>query len=404
VKRVVVTGLGAVSGCGIGVPALWDACRQGRSAVRDFRLPELKRQMVTNAAFISQADMETVWVNRKPRFQDPVAAIGLHAAAEAVAQAGLGPQHFGSRCGVVVGSGIGGAETIQRNALTFAHDPLARVDPFAVPKVMANASAAWIAMEYGATGPMLCISTACASASQSAGLGASLIRSGQIDRCIVGGSEAQLAATTFRAWEAMRVMTQGLCRPFSKGRDGMSLGDGAGILVLESEEAALARGAEILCEFVGFANNCDAIDLLRPNAARAAECMTAALADAGVDPSRVGYVNAHGTATVANDRSEGEALRTVFGAGLGSILVSSTKPVHGHALGASGALELIVSVQALREGIAPPTLNFLEPDPDIGIDPVSAGPTPFSGDVAISNSFAFGGVNATIVIARPGSH
>ena len=400
-KRVVVTGLGAVSACGIGVSALWDACREGRSAVRDFRLPELKKQMVTNAGFMSQEDMATVWADKKPRFQDRVAAMALHAAAEAVGQAGLGPEHFGSRCGVVVGSGVGGSETIQRNALIFVQDPLARVDPFAVPKVMANASASWIAMEYGATGPMLCISTACASATQSVGLGVSLIRSGQLDRCIVGGSEAQLSATTFRAWEAMRVMTQGLCRPFSKGRDGMSLGDGAGILILESEEAALSRGAKILGEIAGFASNCDAIDLLRPNAERAAECMNAALADAGVEPSRVGYVNAHGTATVANDRSEGEALRTVFGAGLDRILVSSTKPVHGHALGASGALELIVSIQALREGIAPPTVNFLEPDPDIGIDPVSGGPTPFAGEVALSNSFAFGGVNATIVVARP---
>jgi nodulation protein E len=404
VKRVVVTGLGAVSGCGIGVPALWAACRDGRAAVRDFRLPELKKQMVTNAAFISPEQMETIWVDKKPRFQDQVAAMALHAAAEAVAHAGLDQGHFGSRCGVVVGSGIGGSETIQRNALIFVNDPLARVDPFAVPKVMANASAAWIAMEYGATGPMLCVSTACASASQSIGLGASLIRSGQIDRCIVGGSEAQLSATTFRAWEAMRVMTQGLCRPFSKGRDGMSLGDGSGILVLESEEAAVARGANILCELAGFANNCDAIDLLRPNAERAAQCMNAALADAGIDPARIGYVNAHGTATVANDRSEGEALRTVFGAGLDDILVSSTKPVHGHALGASGALELIVAIEALREGIAPPTLNFLEPDPDIGFDPVSRGPAPFTRDAVISNSFAFGGVNASIVLTRPGAN
>ncbi len=403
-KRVVVTGLGAVSGCGIGVPALWAACRDGRAAVRDFRLPELKKQMVTNAAFISPEQMETIWVDKKPRFQDQVAAMALHAAAEAVAHAGLDQGHFGSRCGVVVGSGIGGSETIQRNALIFVNDPLARVDPFAVPKVMANASAAWIAMEYGATGPMLCVSTACASASQSIGLGASLIRSGQIDRCIVGGSEAQLSATTFRAWEAMRVMTQGLCRPFSKGRDGMSLGDGSGILVLESEEAAVARGANILCELAGFANNCDAIDLLRPNAERAAQCMNAALADAGIDPARIGYVNAHGTATVANDRSEGEALRTVFGAGLDDILVSSTKPVHGHALGASGALELIVAIEALREGIAPPTLNFLEPDPDIGFDPVSRGPAPFTRDAVISNSFAFGGVNASIVLTRPGAN
>jgi nodulation protein E len=392
VKRVVVTGLGAVSGCGIGVPALWAACREGHAAVRDFRLPELKKQMVTNAAFIAPEQMETIWVDKKPRFQDQVAAMALHAAAEAVAHAGLDQGHFGSRCGVVVGSGIGGSETIQRNALIFVNDPLARVDPFAVPKVMANASAAWIAMEYGATGPMLCVSTA------------SLIRSGQIDRCIVGGSEAQLSATTFRAWEAMRVMTQGLCRPFSKGRDGMSLGDGAGILVLESEEAAVARGANILCELAGFANNCDAIDLLRPNAERAAQCMNAALADAGIDPARIGYVNAHGTATVANDRSEGEALRTVFGAGLDDVLVSSTKPVHGHALGASGALELIVAIEALREGIAPPTLNFLEPDPDIGFDPVSRGPAPFTRDAVISNSFAFGGVNASIVLTRPGAH
>ncbi|MGB3500794.1 MAG: beta-ketoacyl-[acyl-carrier-protein] synthase family protein [Mesorhizobium sp.] len=399
-KRVVVTGMGAVSGCGIGASALWQACRDGKPAVRDFRLEALPRQQVTTASYFAPEDVETIWQGKNERFQDVVTAMALHASHEAVAQAGLEKDDFGSRCAVVVSSGFGGTDTLQTNFQIFAGNPLGRMDAFSIPKIMTNAAGSWVAIEFGATGPMYCISTACASSAQSVGLGASLIQSGQVDRCIVGGTESILTPAAFRAWEGLRVMTPGLCRPFSKGRNGMILGDGAGIMILESEDAARARGAEILCEVAGYATNCDAVDLLRPSTQRITECVSSALANANIDPSRIGYVNAHGTGTVANDQSEGDALRTVFGEQIKTLKFSSTKPIHGHALGAAGILELIVTAEALREGTAPPTINFLEEDASIGLDPVSGGAAAFDGDAAMCNSFAFGGINASIVLSR----
>jgi nodulation protein E len=275
-----------------------------------------------------------------------------------------------------------------------------RLDPMAVPKIMNNAAASWVSMEFGATGPIYCMATACSSASQSIGIAVQMMRAGAFERCLAGGAEACVVPGVFRVWELLRVMTATKNRPFSKDRNGMTLGEGAGILVLETLEAAEARGADILCEIVGFGTNSDAGDLLRPNPDRAASCMKAAIADAGLEPASIGYVNAHGTGTVANDVTEVNALRQVFGEDLGGTLISSTKPVHGHALGGAGALELIVTIHALRSQTAPPTINFNEVDPKIGIDPVANTARSVSTNAMMSNSLAFGGVNASLVIAR----
>jgi len=399
-RRVVVTGTGAFTACGLGADRLWTAARDGVSAARTIEFPENPRQMVKRAAMLAPEDMEAAWKRGNPRMQDRITAAALAAAREAVAQAGLGEAGFGARCGVVVGSGYGGADTNDRNMRLFALDPAARVDPMCIPKIMTNAAASWTAMEFGVTGPTLCISTACASATQSIGLAMQMVRAGIVERCIAGGAEALLAAAVFRAWEVLRVMTPTLCRPFSQGRDGMMLGEGAAMLVLETEEAALARGAPILAEIAGYGTTSDAGDLLRPDPAGAAAAMAAAIADAGLAPSDIGYVNAHGTGTVANEQSETEALRRVFGQDLAGLAVSSTKPIHGHALGAVGAIEMIVAINALRERIAPPTINFLGVDDKLGIDPVGNVARPFSGDAVMSNSFAFGGINASLVARR----
>lgn len=399
-NRVVVTGTGAVTACGIGADRLWQASRDGITGVGPIRFDELPRQMVRNAASIAASDLEAVWARANPRLQDRVSAIAVAAAREAVGQAGLRPEDFGPRCAVVVGSGYGGAETSDRNMALFARDPAARVDPMSIPKIMTNAPASWIGMEFGATGPTFCVSTACASGTQSIGLAFHMIRAGMVDRCLAGGSEALLSPAVFRAWEVMRVMTATSCRPFSKGRDGMVLGDGAAVLVLESLDSALARGAEILCEVVGFGMSGDAGDLLRPSPSGAAASMNAAITDSGLSAADIGYINAHGTGTVANEVSETEALRTVFGERLGEIAVSSTKPIHGHALGAAGAIEFVVAINALREQVAPPTINFLEMDEKLGIDPVGNVARPFSGEACLSNSFAFGGINASLIAKR----
>ena len=399
-NRVVVTGEGAVTACGIGADRLWQAARDGITGISPIEFAELPSQHVKNAAAIAASDLETVGSAANPRLQDRVSAIAVAAAREAVSRAMLRPEDFGSRCGVVVGSGYGGAETSDRNMALFARDPAARVDPMSIPKIMTNAPASWIGMEFGATGPTLCVSTACASGTQSIGLAFHMIRAGMVDRCLAGGSEALLSPAVFRAWEVMRVMTATSCRPFSKGRDGMVLGDGAAVLVLEALDSAKARGANILCEVVGFGMSGDAGDLLRPNPLGAAASMKAAIADAGLSAADVGYVNAHGTGTVANEVSETEALHMVFGDRLDEVAVSSTKPIHGHVLGAAGAIEFIVAINALQERIAPPTINFLGVDEKLGIDPVGNVARPFTGDACLSNSFAFGGINASLVARR----
>jgi nodulation protein E len=397
--RVVVTGLGAVSACGIGAEALWLAAREGRTAVRNVSFPRLPRQSVPKAARIADDSFEMLLREAQVRFQDRAAILALAAAREAVAQAGLTDADFGSQCGVIVGSGLGGAETIDRNITKFIETPTARLDPMSVPKTMASSSASWISMEWGATGPTYCISTACSSSSQSIGLAADLVRSGAIDRAIAGGTEALLLDSVFACWEALHVMTATECRPFSLGRNGMVLGEGAGIVVLESLEFAQARGANVLAEVVGYACTNDAADLLRPTAKGATDCMHRTLQRSGLELSDIGYVNAHGTGTIANDQTEAQALREIFGERIEQVAVSSTKPIHGHALGAAGALEFIVTLCALREQIAPPTINFLDVDPRIGLKPVPNVALPFSAPAAMTNSFAFGGINSSLVVA-----
>jgi nodulation protein E len=389
--------MGAVSACGIGADQLWRAAVEGISGVRSVSFESLQNQRVGTAAALSDQDRAHVEQVAGHRMRDPVAQFALVAAREAIAQAGLRDEDFGDTCGVVIGSGFGGAKTLDDNYMAFGVDKAMRLDPMAVPKIMNNAAASWVSMETGASGPIYSPSTACSSASQSIGLAYQLVKSGTVDRCLAGGAEACLVGGVFRVWELLRVMTADKSRPFSKDRNGMTLGEGAGVVVLESLESARARGANILCEVAGYATNSDAGDLLRPDPERAAACMTSALAQAGLEASSVGYVNAHGTGTVANDVTETKALKTVFGEALSGLEVSSTKPIHGHALGAAGAIEAIVTIKALLNQVAPPTINFNEIDPKIGFDPVGNQARPISRTAVMSNSLAFGGINASLV-------
>jgi nodulation protein E len=267
-----------------------------------------------------------------------------------------------------------------------------------IPRGMANAAACHVSMRYGCMGPVFCVTSACSSATQAIGMGAWLIRSGAIDRALVGGSEASLTTTSFRAWELLRVLTPDLCRPFCKRRNGMVLGEGAGIFVLETMASAEARGATPLAEIAGYGTSSDAADLIRPDPRGAADAIRLALEDANLQPDAIDYVNAHGTGTILNDIVETEALKRIFGACLPGIPVSSTKPIHGHALGAAGALELAVTVKAVREKVVPPTINWLEPDAKCAIDPVPNQAREVPIRAALSNSFAFGGINACLVV------
>lgn len=397
--RVVVTGVGAVSALGLGVEALWQGARDGQSGVKPIEFSKGDPLRIKCAAHFPGFDATNTIGRNVVGMTDRFAALALVAAEEACKQAGIAPGEAGERCGVIIGSGIGGVCTLEDGFHAF-YVSKTRVDPMSIPKVMPNAAASHISMRYGAKGPSFCVSSACSSAAQAIGLGLFLIRAGLIDRAIVGGAEALLSPGVMRSWEMLRVLTPTLSRPFSQSRDGMVLGEGAGMLVIETLERAEKRGVPIIAELAGYGTTSDAGDLLRPDPTGARRAMELAITDAGLQPRDIGYVNAHGTATVLNDIAETEALKLVFGSALKQTAVSSTKPVHGHTLGAAGAIELVISIRALCEQTAPPTINWLGPDPKCDLDPVPNHSRRIEAKAVLSNSFAFGGINAALVVQR----
>lgn len=401
-KQVVITGMGAVTAAGIGAQCLWEAARDGVTGVDEFILDRTDRQHIRIAAAIPGFVPEEHLPPDRLVSCDRFSQIGLVAAREATAQAGLDPDTpQGERTAVIVGSGIGGATTNDDGHYNF-YVAKGRDQPMTIPRVMPNAAASQISMRYGCRGPSFAVSSACSSSSQAIGLGFQMIRSGIVDRAIVGGSEAMLTPAVFRAWEGLRVLTPDACRPFSRGRNGMVLGEGAAIVVLESADAAMERGANALATLAGYGTTSDAADLVRPDVNGAARSMQTALDDAGIAPGEIGYINAHGTATILNDVTESAALDKVFGPRAGDVPVSSTKPIHGHTLGAAGAIEFVVTIFALREQTLPPTINWKEEDPKCVLDMIPDGARPAEFRAAMSNSFAFGGINASLV-ATPAS-
>ena len=270
--------------------------------------------------------------------------------------------------------------------------------PLTIPKTMANAGASHISMEFGITGPAFTISTACSSAGHAIGQAFRMVRNGDTDLALTGGSEAPFSSGILKAWEAMRVVSPETCRPFSKDRRGMILGEGAAMFVLEPLEAAQARGARIYAEMVGFGMSSDACHITQPSKEGAARAMRAALRSAGLAPEQIGYINAHGTATPANDPTETAAIRDVFGAHADRLAISSTKSMHGHALGAAAALECLATAIALASGVLPPTVNYSEPDPECDLDVIPNVARKQQVEYAMSNSFAFGGLNAVLVL------
>ncbi len=399
-RRIVVTGMGAVSAAGIGAPALWQAARDGRSCVGEAHFVRPYRGRIRIAAQVQDFDPAEHLTKGELPFCDPVTQYLLAAAGEAAAQAGLAlAKPMGPRTATIIGTGIGGMHTLE-NGLHLILVEQGRPDPLTVPRLIPSAAPSQVSIRFGSTGPCFAVASACASATQAIGIGAHLIRSGLVDRAIVGGTEDCITNGAMLAWEALRVLTPDACRPFSKGRNGMVLGAGAAVFILEEAEFSRARGAEALVEIAGYGTSTDAKDPVRPDAQGAAACMRNALADAGVEGEAIDYVNAHGTGTTANDATEAEALRLVFGDRLSNLPVSSTKPIHGHALGAAGALELVVTIGAVRENVAPPTINWREADVKCPVDAVPNEARPMPIRTALTNSFAFGGINASLVVRR----
>lgn len=395
-RRVVVTGIGTVNALAQDVPGTFAAFREGRTGIGPLGFQDAERLTIRVGAEVRDWD-EGRFTPSELSLYDRVTQYAVVAGAEALAMAGLaGP--LGPRAGVILGTAAGGIRTWEDSYRAVFQEGKNRVPPLVVPRLMHNAAASHLSIRHGAQGPVLSVSSACASANHALGLALQQIRAGAADVMLAGGAEAMLCFGGVKAWEGLRVLAPDMCRPFSLGRKGMVIGDGAGVLVLEAEDHARARGARVLAELAGFGMTADAGDIVAPDPEGAARAMRAALADAGLGPAEVGYVNAHGTGTLLNDRSETQALQAVFGEMPPP--VSSTKAMHGHAIGATGALEAIACILALTEGLLPPTLGFLEPDPDCALDLVTGVARKARVEAALSNAFAFGGLNAVLALRR----
>jgi nodulation protein E len=323
------------------------------------------------------------------------------AAKQAVDQSGLDFRgKMGLDCGVVLGTAGGGVTTWDENYRTVYEEGKNRVHPFVVPKLMNNAAASHVSMEYALRGPSFTVATACASSNHAMGLAFQMVRSGAARAMITGGAEAMLCFGGIKAWEGLRVMSKDACRPFSANRNGMVQGEGAGVFVFEDWDHARARGAEILAEVAGFSMTSDAADIVMPSQAGAQRAIAGALEDARLAPEDVGYVNAHGTGTAANDKTECAAVAHAFGAHADRLMISSTKSMHGHVIGGTGAVELLACIMALRDGIIAPTVGYEEPDPECALDVVPNAARDARVTAVLSNAFAFGGLNAVLALRR----
>src|SRR5665213_3489010 len=399
--RVAVTGIGAISAFGHTYPDLWTGLAAGKSAIRPLTLVASGTLRFPNAAEVPDYDPLRYFEEKEAQLLDRFAQFAAVAAREAVRASGIefSPE-LGERTAIVLGCSGGGKSTEDDgfHHLYALQEP--RVSPLTIPRAMSNAGASRGSLEYGITGPVFTISTACSSANHAIGQAFRMVRAGEVEVAIAGGSEAPLSLGFLKAWEGMRVVSPDTCRPFSRDRKGLILGEGAGMLVLEPLERAQARGAKIYGEIAGFGMSSDAHHLTQPLAAGAARAMRAALRDAGAAPEEIGYINAHGTGTLANDPTETEAIRAVFGTHTPKLMVSSTKSMHGHALGAAGAIEAAATLLALSTGLIPPTANFVEPDPACDLDVVPNTARAAEIEWALSNSFAFGGLNAVLAFRR----
>ena len=400
-QPVVISGLGVVSAIGLTGPEFFAALLAGRSGVA--RLPWREDTVAASVHWRDEDHFTRAQLATLDRFSQ----FALVTAQQAVDQAGLAPQQLKtSRAGVYFGSGLGGAQSLDSGYHAWLA-PGARVSPSTVVLSMANAAAAHISLRHGITGPVLTYSVACASAAVAIGEAFRAIRDGYLDVAIAGGSEALLAPGMVGAWNAMRVLAPPAadpaksCRPFASDRAGLVLGEGAGALVLESESHLRARGGTPLAILAGYGISCDAIHLAKPDASGQASAMRSALADARLGPGDIGYINAHGTATPVGDPVETTSIKQAFGEAAQAVPISSTKALHGHLLGASGAVELIAAVMAVRERTVPPTWHLDARDPQCDLDYVANEPRNAPAlRAALSNSFAFGGTNAALVVTR----
>jgi nodulation protein E len=398
-RRVAITGLGIVSPLGLNLADTWNALREGRPGIGPIKSVDGSKWglKIQNGAEVRGFDPLKHFEGGKDAQLDRFAQFSVVAAREAIRSSGIElTPDLRERSAIVCGSAVGGQAAIEAGFEDLYIQGRGRVHPLTIPKTMSNAGASHISMDLGLSGPVYTISTACSSANHAIGQAFRLVRDGEADLAVTGGSEAIFTVGMLKAWEAMRVIAPDTCRPFSKDRRGMILGEGGAMLILEPLDAANARGAKVYAEICGFGMTSDAHHLTQPTVDGPARAMRGALREAGLAPETVGYINAHGTGTPGNDPVETRAIREVFGAHADKIGVSSTKSLHGHALGAAGALEAVATVLALHHGILPPTANYNERDPECDLDYIPNQSRAVQVEAALSNSFAFGGLNAVV--------
>jgi len=401
VKRVVITGAGTINALGVGVPATLEAMREGRCGIGELDIRDVDRLSIQIGGQVRDFQPESVFNRQQMTLYDRFTQFTLVAAKEAIGQAGLEfVGELAARTGVVLGTAGGGVSTWDDNYRSVYEDGKNRVHPFVVPKLMNNAAASHVSMEYNLKGPSFTVSTACASSNHAMAQAFQMVRAGMSPAMITGGSESMLCFGGVKAWEGLRVMSRDACRPFSANRNGMVQGEGAGVFVFEEYEHARARGAEILAEVIGFAMTSDASDIVMPSKQGAARAIAGAMADAGVNADAVGYINAHGTGTAANDKTECAAVADALGHHADDVMISSTKSMHGHLIGGTGAVELLACIMALRDGVIAPTIGYEEPDPECALDVVPNEAREAQVQVALSNAFAFGGLNAVLALRK----
>jgi nodulation protein E len=400
-NRVVVTGIGVVSPVGCTLDDFWPAIVEGRSAIGGFTVARSERLSARIAAQVSQFDPALLLEPKKLSVLDRFSQFAVVAARTAVGDSGLEiTEELALETATVIGNACGGQTTMDDSYFRLYSQNSPRLRPMTIPRLMNNAAASQISMDLGLKGPAFCVATACAAGTHAIGLAFHMLRSGQAPVAVAGGAEACLTTGTIKAWEALHVLSSDTCRPFSRTRSGLVLGEGAAVLLLEERQHALARGARVYAEIIGFGMSADAGDITASDPDGAARAMRAALKDARVNADTVTYINAHGTGTTQNDRSETAALRNVFGSDAKRIAVSSSKAVLGHGLGAAGALEMAVTALAVHSRTIPPTANFEEVDPDCDLDVVPNVARQADVNIAMSNSFAFGGLNAVLLASR----
>ncbi|MCR9145874.1 MAG: beta-ketoacyl-[acyl-carrier-protein] synthase family protein [Rhodobacteraceae bacterium] len=400
-KRVVITGAGTINALGQNVPDTLEAMREGRCGIGPLEFQDVERLAIRIGGQVKGYEPTDRFNRQQLSLYDRFTQFTLIAAREAIGQSGLEfSGELAARSGVVLGNSGGGMTTLDENYRSVYEDGKNRVHPFVVPKLMNNAAASHLSMEFNLKGPSFTVSTACASSNHAMAQAFQMVHGGLTPVMITGGSESMLCFGGVKAWEGLRVMSKDGCRPFSANRNGMVQGEGAGIFVFEELDHAKRRGAVIMAEVAGFAMSSDAADIVMPSKNGAARAITGALQDARIAPAEVGYINAHGTGTAANDKTESAAVADVFEAHADRLMISSTKSMHGHLIGGTGAVELLACIMALRDGVVAPTIGYEEPDPECALDVVPNEAREADVQVALSNAFAFGGLNAVLALRR----